>query len=150
GAVPVLCVPASPKGVADAQSVVTLLERLGLPAHHVTVAVVAVAGGRVPRRVLAGLTLLQARVAAIAHIPHDPWVRATGGIRIDRAGRPLRRAVTRLAATLTGLATSVTTEATAADALRSPGQQPGAAIAPDTTAAAATAVAASAALIHSR
>jgi hypothetical protein len=156
GSTPVLCLPASPRGVADAQSLVTLLERLGLPAHRVTVAVVAVAAGRVPRRVLAGLTLLEPRVAATVRVPHDRWVRATGGVRIDRTGRPLRRAVALLAGTLTSLAASVVTEPLATDPARSPAGQLGAvrlapAPEPQTTpsAAAATGTPASPALVRS-
>jgi hypothetical protein len=129
GATPVLCLPASPRGVEDAQSLVTLLERLGLPAHRTTLVVVAVAAGRVPRRVLAGLTLLEPRVAGTVRVPHDPWVRATGGVRIDRTGKALCRAVALLAATLTGLATGVATEPLATDPARSSGGQPGAAAA---------------------
>jgi hypothetical protein len=149
GATPVLCVPASVRGVEDAQSLVTLLERLGLPAHRVTVAVVAVAAGRVPRRVLAGLTLLQPRVAATIRVPHDPWVRATGGVRIDRAGKPLRRQVALLAATLTGLATSLVA-APAPDPAPAPAAPHGAVDEPDTTPAPATVAAAAQALTRTR
>jgi hypothetical protein len=149
GATPVLCLPASTRGVEDAQSLVTLLERLGLPAHRVTVAVIAVASGRVPRRVLAGLSLLEPRVAAVVRVPHDPWIRATGGVRIDRAGRPLRRQVALLAATLTGLATSLVTEPPAPGPAPSPAAQRAAVAEPATTPAPATVAAAAPALIRS-
>jgi hypothetical protein len=148
GATPVLCAPASTRGVEDAQSLVTLLERLGLPAHRVTVAVVAVASGRVPRRVLAGLTLLQPRVAAVLRVPHDPWIRATGGVRIDRTGRPLRRQVALLAATLTGLATA-SSPPRAPDPLPSPAAPLRAVAAPDTTPAPAAVTAMAPALTRS-
>jgi hypothetical protein len=149
GAAPVLCLPASVKGVEDAQSLVTLLERLGLPAHRVTVAVMGVAAGRVPRRVLAGLTLLQPRVAATVRVPHDPWVRATGGVRIDRTGRALRRQVALLAATLTGLATA-SSRPPAPGPVPSPAAPLQAVAAPDTTSAPATVTAAAPALTRSR
>jgi hypothetical protein len=150
GATPVLCLPASTRGVEDAQSLVTLLERLGLPAHLATVAVVGVASDRVPRRVLAGLTLLQPRVAATVRVPHDPWIRATAGVRIDRTGRPLRRAVALLAATLTGPATSLATEPPAPDPAPSPAAPLEAVAEPATTPAPATVATAAPALIRSR
>jgi hypothetical protein len=150
GATPVLCAPASTRGVEDAQSLVTLLERLGLPAHRVTVAVIGVASGRVPRRVLAGLSLLEPRVAATVRVPHDPWVRATGGVRIDRAGKPLRRQVALLAATLTGLAPSLVTQAPAPGPAPSPAAPLNVVAAPDTTPVAATVTTAAPALIRSR
>jgi hypothetical protein len=136
--------------VEDAQSLVTLLERLGLPAHRVTVAVIGVASGRVPRRVLAGLSLLEPRVAATVRVPHDPWVRATGGVRIDRAGKPLRRQVALLAATLTGLAPSLVTQAPAPGPAPSPAAPLNVVAAPDTTPVAATVTTAAPALIRSR
>jgi hypothetical protein len=77
GAVSVLCVPASSKGVADALATVTAVEERGLAATQLHVAVVGIAASDMPRRVLAGLTLLQPRVGTVVRIPHDPRLRAT-------------------------------------------------------------------------
>jgi hypothetical protein len=93
GVVPVLCVPASTKGVDDAMTTVNALEQQGLGAGQLHVAVIGLAASDVPRRVLAGLTLLEPRVAAIARVPHDPWLRATSKPCTARVSTRLHNAI---------------------------------------------------------
>ncbi|MGH3814402.1 MAG: hypothetical protein ACRDUV_18440 [Pseudonocardiaceae bacterium] len=96
GAIPVLCIPASAKGVADALTAVTALEQRGI-ASHLHVAVAGIAASDLPRRVLAGLTLLEPRVAAVVRLPHDPWLRASSRPRPTRASSRLQEAIDGLA-----------------------------------------------------
>jgi hypothetical protein len=101
GVVPILCVPASAKGVTDALTAVNALEQQGLGAGQLHVAVVSLAASDVPRRVLAGLTLLEPRVAAVVRVPHDPWLRATSKPCAARVSSRLRDAIGDLAHQLT-------------------------------------------------
>jgi hypothetical protein len=99
-AVPVLCLPASAKGVADALTTVTALEQHGLPASHLHVAVVGIAASDLPRRVLAGLTLLQPRVATVVRLPHDSRLRASSRPHTPPASSRLPEAIENLASLL--------------------------------------------------
>lgn len=99
--IPVLTVPASAKGVTDALTTVNAMEQQGLGAGRLQVAVVGLAASDVPRRVLAGLTLLESRVAAIARVPHDPWLRATSKPCTARVSSRLHNAIGDLVRQLT-------------------------------------------------
>jgi hypothetical protein len=101
GVVPVLTVPASAKGVTDALTTVNAMEQQGLEAGRLYVAVVGLAASDVARRVLAGLTLLESRVAAIARVPHDPWLRATSQPCTARVSSRLHNAIGDLVRQLT-------------------------------------------------
>lgn len=98
GVRPVLCAPASAAGVTALLSTVTALEEQGVPTAQLTVAVTGLAARDMPRRVQAGLTLLEPRVGAIIQIPHDPRLRATGHPSLPRCSSRLRAAVDALAA----------------------------------------------------
>ena len=89
-AVPVLCVPATARGLDDALAAVTLVERLDLDAGRLVVALAALAHRDLPRRVLAALTLLEARVAAVVHLGYDRRIQGgsppAGDARLPEAG----------------------------------------------------------------
>jgi len=99
--VPVLTVPASAKGVTDALTTVNAMEQQGLGTGRLHVAVVGLPASDVPRRVLAGLALLESRVVAIARVPHDPWLRATSKPCTARVSSRLHDAIGDLVRQLT-------------------------------------------------
>jgi hypothetical protein len=86
GSVPVLCTPSSGAGVAATTTAVDLVERAGLDTARLLVAVVDVAGPRVPGRVTAQVGLLADRVGGLVRVPYEARVRAAGLQGFARAG----------------------------------------------------------------
>lgn len=108
---PVLCVPNSAKGLDDALATITQIEHLGLGGARIRVVITGIALSDLPRRVLAALTLLDARVASITVLPHDRRLQAGGTPQLARADRRTRRAVASLAERLTALTPSPAAQA---------------------------------------
>ncbi len=99
---PLLCAPASAKGITDLSLAVHRLRDRAVPTERVQVAVVGIAAPQMPRRVQAGLTLLQPYVAGTVCVPHEPrlhalgtpsWARTTPGLRA-RVWQLLRALIT--------------------------------------------------------
>jgi hypothetical protein len=98
---PLLCVPGSAKGINDAAIAVHRLRDRGVPTERIQVAVVGIAAPEVPRRVRAGLTLLQPYVAGTVLVPHEPRLHAVGTPSWARSTPRLRGGVSQLLRALT-------------------------------------------------
>jgi hypothetical protein len=98
---PLLCAPASAKGVTDLSLAVQRLRDRGMATERVQVALVGIAAPQVPRRVQAGLTLLQPHVADTVWVPHEPRLHAVGVPSWARTTPRLRGCVAQLLRALT-------------------------------------------------
>jgi hypothetical protein len=98
---PLLCVPASAKGINDTSIAVHRLRDRGVPTERIQVAVVGIAATEIPRRVRAGLTLLQPYVAGTVLVPHEPRLHAVGTPSWARSTPRLRGGVSQLLRALT-------------------------------------------------
>ncbi|MGH3812877.1 MAG: hypothetical protein ACRDUV_10530 [Pseudonocardiaceae bacterium] len=97
---PLLCASASAKGVVDVLNTVNTLQERGMSTGRLTVAVVGIASTVLPRRVQAGLTLLEPQVGAIVRLPHEPRLHGTGAPSLAKATPRLRAALDQLLAAL--------------------------------------------------
>lgn len=113
---PLLCVPASARGIDEAVLAVTLMEQLGLHPERVTIAVVGLHSSDVPRWVQAGLTLLEPRVSSIVRLPHNRQLVAGAHPLLAKADSRTRRAYAHLARHLDSPATATAAVPTKEDA----------------------------------
>jgi hypothetical protein len=98
---PVLCASASAKGITDLSLAVHRLRGRGLRTERIQLAVVGIAASELPRRVQAGLTLLEPYVAGTTFVPHQPRLHAVGTPSWARTTRRLRVCVWQLLRGLT-------------------------------------------------
>ena len=98
---PLLCAPAGAKGITDLSTAVHRLRERGVHTERFWVAVVGIAAPEMPRRVQAGLTLLQPHVAGTVRVPHEPRLHAVGTPSWARSTPRLRASVHQLLRALT-------------------------------------------------
>jgi len=97
---PLLCAPAGAKGITDLSLAVHRL-RDRVHTERFWVAVVGIAAPEIPRRVQAGLTLLEPYVAGTVRVPHEQRLHAVGTPSWARSTPRLRASVHQLLGALT-------------------------------------------------